>query len=546
MSSGRFQVRLPAADLVSQYRREGLWIDSTLGRELEAGLRRNAAVDYRIWSDVRPHETTFGEIHERALRIASGFADLGIGPGDVISFQLPNWIEAVETFLATMFLGAISVPIVQIYGAKETRFVLAQTGAKLHVTANAFRSLKYRAMIEEMRPGLPDLENVVYIDEQWPEMLKSARLSKVHDGSPDDPAIIGFTSGTTADPKGAIHTHRSVLAEVRQRHVPEAGDDRMAPLNPPKGFDAWLTASPVAHVSGLQTAVLLPVLLDRRAALIDRWDVEAVLEALTEGNLFLAAAATFFFNAMLAHPKFRPEHIHHMKYVVSGGAPVPRAFGEMCESKGILLVRGYGSTEHPTVFGCSFDDPVEKRIGTDGRKISGAQIELRGGDGKQVPPGLPGEIFTRGPDMFAGYTDPSLNDAAFDTNGWFSTGDVGVMDEDGYYTITDRTKDIIIRGGENISAAEVEEALSKMPGVLEVAAVAAPDQRYGERVCAFIRCREGHDAPTIEAMREHLAKVGLAKQKWPEDIRLIEDFSRTPSGKIRKVALRAELAAQSA
>lgn len=539
----RFCLRLPSAEQIARYREAGLWIDSTLGRELQAGLRRNAAVDYRVWSDLRPCETTFGEIHDRALRIAQGFAALGVGPGDVVSFQLPNWIEAVETFLAAMFLGAIAVPIVQIYGAKETRFVLAQTGAKLHVTTHAFRNLQYRAMIEEMRAGLPDLRHVIYIDDQWADLLKCDPLDQIYEGHPDDPAIIGFTSGTTADPKGAIHTNRSVLAEVRQRHVPAVGDSRMAPLNPPQGFDAWLTASPVAHVSGLQTAVLLPVLLDRRAALIDRWDVEAVLEALTEGELYLAAAATFFFNAMLAHPKFRPEHIHHMKYVVSGGAPVPRAFGEMCESKGILLVRGYGSTEHPTVFGCSFDDPVDKRIGTDGRQILGAEIELRAADGSPVPPGVPGEIFTRGPDMFAGYTDASLNDAALDANGWFCTGDVGVMDEDGYYTITDRTKDIIIRGGENISAAEVEEALSKIAGVLEVAAVAAPDERYGERVCAYFRCREGYDAPTMDEMRRHLAQVGLAKQKWPEEIRKVDDFSRTPSGKIRKVDLREELRA---
>ena len=534
----RFDLRFPSAGQIERYRATGLWIDSTLAKELEAGLIRNAATDYRVWSDLRPCETTMAGIHDRARRIASGFLALGIGPGDVVSFQLPNWIEAVETFLATMFIGAISMPVVQIYGPKETRFVLAHTGARLHVTTHAFRSLHYRPMMEEMRPHLPDLQHLLYIDEHWDGLLAHEPLAKIHEGSPDDPAIIAFTSGTTADPKGAIHTHRSVLAEIRQRHVAAPGDPRMAPLNPPKGFDAWLTASPVAHVTGLQTAVLLPILLDRRAALIDRWDVEAVLEALTEGNLFLAAAATFFFNAMLAHPSFRPEHIHHMKYVVSGGAPVPRAFGEMCEAKGIKLVRGYGSTEHPTVFGCAFDDPVEKRIGTDGRLVAGAEVELRDADGNPVPPGVPGEIFSRGPDMFAGYTDATLNATAFDDEGWFCTGDVGVMDEDGYYTLTDRTKDIIIRGGENISAAEVEEALSKMPAVMEVAAVAAPDERLGEQVCAFLRCREGHAAPGMAEMRAHLAAVGLAKQKWPEQIRVVDDFSRTPSGKIRKVDLR--------
>ena len=537
----RFDLRHPAPALVERYRAAGLWIDRTLGQELEAGLIRNASVRYKVWSDIRPFEATYQEIHERARRIARGFAQIGVGPGDVVSFQLPNWIEAVETFLAAMFVGAVAVPIVQIYGPKELEFVLRQTGAKLHVTTHAFRNLQYRPTMERLEPLLPELKHVVYIDDEWDALLACDPLAQVQAGDPDAPAIIGFTSGTTADPKGAIHTSRSVLAEIHQRHRGEPGDGRSAPLNPPKGFDAWLTASPVAHVSGLQTAVLLPILLDRRAALIDRWDVDAVLDALVEGDLFLAAAATFFFNSMLSHPKFRPEHLRHMKYVVSGGAPVPRAFGELCESKGIKLVRGYGSTEHPTVFGSAFDDPVDKRIGTDGRILAGVDVELRDAAGRPVPMGEPGEIFSRGPDLFAGYTDPSLNAAAFDVDGWFCSGDVGVMDADGYVTITDRTKDIIIRGGENISAAEVEEALCKLDGVIEVAAVAAPDERYGEHVCAFLRCRAGWAGPSLEEVRRHLSGVGIAKQKWPEELRVVDDFDRTASGKIQKFALRDRL-----
>ena len=533
----------PRPELIERYRSTGFWIDRTLGQELEAGLVRNASFPYLVFSDQRPYRGTLGEIHARARRLASSFVELGVGAGDAVSFQLPNWIEAVEVFLATMFIGAVSVPVVHIYGPKELKFVLADTQSKLHVTVSQFRHLNYREMVEGMRSDLPALERVLYIDHAaFGTLYEAAPLERVYDGDPDVPAVIGYTSGTTSDPKGAIQTHRTVIAELLQRRHRDPGDTRPIPLEPPEGFNRWLVASPVGHISGLQTGILMPILLDRPAHFIDRWDVEAVLDALVEENLNLGAAATFFFNSLVNHPKFRPEHIKHIRYIASGGAPVPRAFGEHCNAIGVNLVRGYGSTEHPSITGSAFADPLEKRIGTDGRAIAGVEIELRDADGQPVAVGVAGEIHSRGPDLFVGYTDARLNAAAFDADGWFCTGDVGVLDADGYLTITDRTKDIIIRGGENISAAEVEDALNRMAGVVEVAAVAAPDERMGEHVCAFLRLGPGVAAPTLEEVRAHLTAVGIARQKWPEELRVVDgDFSRTPSGKIKKVSLREQL-----
>jgi acyl-CoA synthetase (AMP-forming)/AMP-acid ligase II len=442
-----------------------------------------------------------------------------------------------------MFIGAISVPVVHIYGAKELKFVLADTQSKLHVTVSQFRHLDYRGIMEGMHAALPTLERILYIDDgSFGALYEAAPLPAVYSGDPDVPAIIGYTSGTTSDPKGAIQTHRTVIAELLQRRYRNAGDTRPIPLEPPAGFNRWLVASPVGHVAGLQTGILMPILLDRQAHFIDRWDVEAVLEALVEADLNLGAAATFFFNSFINHPKFRPEHIKHIRYIASGGAPVPRAFGEQCDAIGVNLIRGYGSTEHPSITGSAFEDALDKRIGTDGRPIAGVEIELRDADGKPVPVGVPGEIHSRGPDLFVGYTDARLNADAFDAQGWFCTGDVGVLDADGYLTITDRTKDIIIRGGENISAAEVEDALNRLDGVIEVAAVAAPDARMGEHVCAFLRLAAGATAPTLDEVRKHLMAVGIARQKWPEELRVVEgDFDRTPSGKIKKIMLRDQL-----
>ena len=216
------------------------------------------------------------------------------------------------------------------------------------------------------------------------------------------------------------------------------------------------------------------------------------------------------------------------------------------EALGIGVTRVYGSTEHPSTTGSLPDAPRAKRNRTDGCALAGVELRLVDARGRGVRPGEPGEIWSRGPDLCAGYTDPELTREAFDAEGWYASGDIGVLDEDGYLTITDRKKDIIIRGGANISAAEVEELLARMPGVAEVAVVAAPDPRLSERACAFVRPRPGAQAPDLEAIRRHLEAAGLARPKWPEELRVVDEFPRTPSGKIRKFVLREALRAEHA
>jgi acyl-CoA synthetase (AMP-forming)/AMP-acid ligase II len=230
-----------------------------------------------------------------------------------------------------------------------------------------------------------------------------------------------------------------------------------------------------------------------------------------------------------------------MERVGLGGAPVPVALGERAAALGIAIIRAYGSTEHPSTTGCQFSDSAERRHRTDGRALASVELRLVDADGDEVPAGTPGEILSRGPDLCLGYTDPSLNAAAFDREGWYHSGDIGVLDEQGFLTITDRVKDIIIRGGENISAAEVEGALLTLAGVAEVAVVAAPDERLGERACAMIRMRPGAVPVTLSDVTAHLSGVGLSRQKWPEALRLVDEFPRTAAGKIRKVELRTRL-----
>jgi acyl-CoA synthetase (AMP-forming)/AMP-acid ligase II len=299
--------------------------------------------------------------------------------------------------------------------------------------------------------------------------------------------------------------------------------------------------SPVTHATGMLGAVLGPLTTGQAIHVIDRWDPAHALEVMREARIGGGSGATVFLASLLDHPDFTPEHAALMERVGLGGAPVPVALAERAASHGVALIRAYGSTEHPSTTGCLFGDPADRRHRTDGRALAGVELRLVDGDGAEVPAGRPGEILSRGPDLCLGYTDPAQNAAAFDADGWYHSGDVGVLDRDGFLTITDRVKDIIIRGGENLSPAEIEEALQALPGVAEVAVVAAPDARLGEHACAIVRMLPGAAPVSLADVTAHLSGVGLARPKWPEQLRLVTEFPRTASGKIRKVDLRAWL-----
>jgi len=272
-----------------------------------------------------------------------------------------------------------------------------------------------------------------------------------------------------------------------------------------------------------------------------------VLTAMAADGVALGGGAPFFLVSLLDHPDFDPKvHVPYLARLTMGGASIPAELAQRATDLGISITRAYGSTEHPSTTASLHSDPVDKRTFTDGRPLSGTELRLLDADGRPVGVGEPGEIHSRGPELFVGYTDPRLTADAIDPAGWYATGDVGVLDADGYLTITDRTKDIIIRGGENVSAAEVEGVLAGLHGVTELAVVAAPDRRYGEHGVAVLRLGPGASEFGLDAMRERLSSAGLARQKWPEELRFVDDFPRTASGKIQKHVLRTSLRAATA
>jgi acyl-CoA synthetase len=506
---------------------------------VERSLRAAPSTTVGIWSETRPWHGTYADVHDEARRLAGALAEAGIAPGESVAFQMPNWREAIVAFYGLAIGGYVLVPIVHIYGPKEVRFILAQSGARAYISADRYGHVDHLDIVDGA--SLPHLQLHVVAGEaagrppngvrrvDWSVVDAASPVEGVVPADPDDVVVLAYTSGTTSDPKGVMHTHRTLLAEVA--HI-RGWITRGAPN---------LMGSPVTHATGMLGAVLAPMELGEPIHLIDRWDPTRVLDVMLEADVGAGTGASVFLASLLDHPGFTPEHARRIRRVGLGGAPVPLALGERAAALGIRIVRAYGSTEHPSVTGGMFDDPAEKRHATDGRPMPGVEIRLVGPDGEPVPVGTPGEILSRGPDLCVGYTDPALTRDAFDADGWYRTGDLGVLDADGYLTITDRLKDVIIRGGENISAAEVEEVIAPMPEVAEVAVVAAPDARLGEHACAIVRLVPGAGSLALDDVTRQLERVGLARQKWPEELRVVDDFPRTASGKVRKVDLRRAL-----
>ncbi|MDY6999315.1 MAG: AMP-binding protein [Actinomycetota bacterium] len=516
-------MRTIPAELTERYQREGWWTQETLGDLLAQGLAESPQAGFRVHSAVRPYSGTFADVERDARRLAAGLRARGVGPGDVVALQLPNWREAAVTFWASAFLGAVIVPVVHFYGRKELGHILATSRPRVFVTTPEFGRLRYSS---ELCADVPlvalvgETGELAANEHRFEDLLADEPMAGTVAADPAAPALIAFTSGTTRDPKGVVHSHQTLSFETRQLLA-----------GYPPGRGRQLTATPVGHFIGMVGALLIPVLEGAPIDLCDVWDPARVLELIERDGMSVGGGPPYFVTSLLDHPNCRPEHIRHFTTVGLGGSTVPAAVTKRLSDLGMFVFRSYGSTEHPSITGSKPDAPEHKRLYTDGDPRPGVEIRL----------GPDGEIFSRGPDLCLGYTDDELTAQAFDADGWYRTGDIGILDDDGYLTITDRKADVIIRGGENISALEVEEVLLAMPEVAEAVVVAAPDARLGEHAAAVLRIRDGAAMPTLEQVRAHFEAEGVTRQAWPEELHQVDDYPRTASGKVQKYRIKAQI-----
>jgi cyclohexanecarboxylate-CoA ligase len=472
---------------------------------------------------------------ERSVRsAAASLAALGVSRGEVVSWQLPNWHEAVILHHAVLRLGAVSNPIVPIYRHREVGYILQQAESAVVVVPGDFRGFDYPAMIAELRPGLPSLRHVVTVR---PAGQAALRFGELLQGDPgfagiavdaDDPMLLMFTSGTTAHPKGVVHTHNTLDYECRSIiEVYGLGPD-----------DVVFMPSPVTHITGLLYGLLMPAMLRTRVVLQDVWDATAALRLIEQQRCSFTMAATPFLHGLVHHPDLPSFDVTSMRVFACGGADVPPALIRQAgERLGTSATRVYGSTEFPTLSTSPPDAPLDKRAGTDGRAIGAAEYRIVDDAGADLRVGQTGELLVRGPELFPGYLAAADNVGAFTPDGWFRTGDLAVADRDGYVSIRGRKKDIILRGGENISATEVESLLFEHPAVREAAVVAMPDPVLTERACAFV-VPEAGQVPSLPELTAFLLGKQLAKQKLPERLELVAELPKTQSGKVQKFRLR--------
>jgi acyl-CoA synthetase (AMP-forming)/AMP-acid ligase II len=523
------------AALRDRWYAEGWFGTETLGSALRAGAVAYADTPIVFHSDQRPGALTLGEANERAQRMAGAFHELGLREGDVLAVQLPNWTELAIAYYAAASLGLVLLPIIHIYGPAEVGFILRESRAKALVVPDEWRGIDYQSRVAALG-ATPDLTALVVVGERahnggvlWSELeARSAPDFPRPTCGADDLCAMSYTSGTTSDPKGVMHSHNTLLAETRTHGV------MMAP-----GPHVLLSSFPSGHIAGICT-LAFPFLDGRRCIFMDAWDPADAAALVEEHGVTMTAGTPYFMMTFLDEAEKGTYDLSTLVQYATGGAGVPPSVVERGLAAGWFAFRSYGSTEHPTISSGFHDDPPERLARTDGRIAPGTEVRIVDDDGNDVAGGGEGEIWARGPEQFLGYRKAALDLESFDAEGWFKTGDIGRLDHGRYLTITDRKKDIIIRGGENLSSTEIEDVLARIPGVAEAAVAATPDQLYGEKVCAFVILRDGAEL-TLADVQAHFVASGVAKHKTPERLEVVADLPRNSMGKVKKVELRARL-----
>ena len=521
------------------YRQQGLWGDASLADYWQQTAR--AMPDKIAVVDNHGASYTYSALDHAASCLANWMLAKGIESGDRIAFQLPGWCEFTVIYLACLKIGAVSVPLLPSWREAELVWVLNKCQAKMFFAPTLFKQTRPVDLILPLQNQLPQLQQIVGVDKLAPATSSLSLSQIIADNTPlttaitvhgDELAVVLFTSGTEGLPKGVMLTHNNILASERAY---------CARLNL-TWQDVFMMPAPLGHATGFLHGVTAPFLIGARSVLLDIFTPDACLALLEQQRCTCMLGATPFVYDLLNVLEKQPADLSALRFFLCGGTTIPKKVARECQQRGIKLLSVYGSTESSPHAVVNLDDPLSRFMHTDGYAAAGVEIKVVDDARKTLPPGCEGEEASRGPNVFMGYFDePELTARALDEEGWYYSGDLCRMDEAGYIKITGRKKDIIVRGGENISSREVEDILLQHPKIHDACVVAMPDERLGERSCAYVVLKAPHHSLSLEEVVAFFSRKRVAKYKYPEHIVVIEKLPRTASGKIQKFLLRKDI-----
>lgn len=521
------------------YRQQGLWGDASQADYWQQTAR--AMPDKIAVVDNHGASYTYSALDHAASCLANWMLAKGIESGDRIAFQLPGWCEFTVIYLACLKIGAVSVPLLPSWREAELVWVLNKCQAKMFFAPTLFKQTRPVDLILPLQNQLPQLQQLVGVDKLAPATSALSLSQIIADNTPlttaitvhgDELAAVLFTSGTEGLPKGVMLTHNNILASERAY---------CARLNL-TWQDVFMMPAPLGHATGFLHGVTAPFLIGARSVLLDIFTPDACLALLEQQRCTCMLGATPFVYDLLNLLEKQPADLSALRFFLCGGTTIPKKVARECQQRGIKLLSVYGSTESSPHAVVNLDDPLSRFMHTDGYAAAGVEIKVVDDARKTLPPGCEGEEASRGPNVFMGYFDePELTARALDEEGWYYSGDLCCMDEAGYIKITGRKKDIIVRGGENISSREVEDILLQHPKIHDACVVAMPDERLGERSCAYVVLKAPHHSLSLEEVVAFFSRKRVAKYKYPEHIVVIEKLPRTASGKIQKFLLRKDI-----
>ena len=521
----------------------GLWINRTLIDVFDEHVKN--VPDKVLVVAAGGIRWTYGEVAEKVEILAANLARLGIGHGDVVSAQMPNWGEFLLIHLAATRLGAVTNALLPIYRAKDITHILGLAKTKMVIIPGVFRGYDYPETYRQLKPKLSDLEHVFVVGDGCPEDMSPFSELLKDRGAPrvvrrtfdcDDVTILIFTSGTESLPKGVMHSHNTLM------YGNLAGAKRLGLTSD----EVVWAVSPITHATGIHWNLRQAIVLGATVVIQESWDPEIALELIEKERCTYTCAATPFATLLLDSPSLSRRDISSFRVFLCGGAAIPATLGAEVRNKlGCNLIPCWGMSECFAATMGSVNDPDDRRWGTDGSAMSGAEVAIFDEERtNRLSPGETGEIATRGPHVCLGYfRDPQRTSETFNADGWLFSGDLGILDAGGYLRVVGRKKDIINRGGLKVSAREVEEMIAKHSAVVAVALVGVPDRRLGEKSCAFVVVREGKTL-TLDALIQYLDGFGIAKYKLPEYLQILKELPMTPTGKIQKFKLKDDFVAR--